>query len=57
MDGKAIGLAIKLVPIQSKPPKGSDDLVNSLIGGAGAVRVLNAQDEGASVVAGKKPIE
>src|SRR6185436_2478446 len=58
----ALGLAVArrgrpLVPVQAEPAQRVDDEVDVLVGGARLVGVLDAQDEGAAVVARVEPVE
>src|SRR4030095_278591 len=59
---EALGLAIarrrrSLVPVETEPPERVDDGHDVLLGRARAVRVLDAEDEGAAVVAREEPVE
>src|SRR5438093_2619014 len=45
------------VPVEPEPPEGVDDGDDVLVGRPRAVRVLDAQDEGAVVVAREEPVE
>ena len=46
-----------LVPLQAQPAQALHDVVQGILAIAGAVRVLDAQDEDAVVVAGEEPVE
>jgi hypothetical protein len=46
-----------LVPVDAQPVQGVQDGGESLGGVAGEVGVLDAEDEGASVVPGERPVE
>src|SRR5690606_39840540 len=46
-----------LVPVEAQPAQAVENGCEGLLGGALGVGVLNAEDEGAAVVAGKEPVE
>ncbi len=45
-----------LVPVQAQPTHGAQDNLRVLVGGAGGVGVVDAQDERAAVCAGESPV-
>ena len=45
-----------LVPVQAKPTHGAQDDLRVLVGGAGGVGVVDAQDERTAVCAGESPV-
>ena len=45
-----------LVPVQAQPTHGAQDDLRVLVGGAGGVGVVDAQDERAAVCAGESPV-
>ena len=45
-----------LVPVEAQPAHGAQDDLGVLLGGAGGVGVVDAQDEGAVVGAGERPV-
>ena len=45
-----------LVPVEAKPAHGAQDDLGVLVGGAGRVGVVDAQDEGAAVGTGEGPV-
>src|SRR5690606_34614779 len=46
-----------LVPVDLQPPQGVDDGPGGLFGGTLQIGILDAQHEGAAVMAGKQPVE
>ena len=50
-------LANPLVPVEAEPLEGLDDLVKGLLGIAGGVGILDAEDEGSPRVSGVRPVE
>src|SRR5690606_41804349 len=59
LEVRAVGAAHfgTLVPVNAEPFQILDDGPRRLLRGALQVRVLDAQDEGAAVMAGKQPVE
>src|SRR5204862_1350182 len=45
-----------LVPVEAQPAHGVQELLVGLLGVAGGVRVLDAEDQGALVVPGVRPV-
>ena len=57
MQIQAIGLAVELVPSQIEPVQAFEDGIERGLRVALDIRIVDAQDHGAAVVAGIQPIE
>ena len=57
VQGKAFGLLVLFVPVETQPAQALEDGLDAGLGVALDVGVVQAQDHGAVIVAGKEPIE